>query len=233
LYVLGIEAATSVASVAVVWEDTLLAERMVNNQRTHSVNLIPMVKAVLEDAGVAPARLGGIAASIGPGSFTGLRIGLSTAKTLAQVWKIPVAGIGTLETLAYLLAGKSGLVCPVINARKNEVYAAVYEDGLKCITGPAAMEPVELARQLRQMKLPVTLLGDGVFIYQELFQEWLADQAFFAPGELSLPRGASVAGLGWRRLRAGEGVVPFLLRPLYIRMPEAEVKWLQKQRTGG
>lgn len=192
-----------------------------------------MVKAVLEDADVAPGLLGGIAASIGPGSFTSLRVGLSTAKTLAQVWKLPVAGIGTLESLAYLLAGKPGLVCPVVNARKNEVYAAVYEDGLKCIIGPAAIEPVELVRQLRQLELPVTLLGDGVFIYYEFFQKQLADQASFVPGELSLPRGASVAGLGWRRLRAGEGVIPFLLRPLYIRMPEAEVKWLQKHRAGG
>lgn len=228
---LGIEAATSIASVAVVRESTLLVERIANNRRTHSVNLLPMIKAVMEDAGIEPSQLMGIAASIGPGSFTGLRIGLSTVKALAQVWKLPVAGITTTEALAYLMIG-GGLICPVLNARKNEVYAAVYEDGVKCIAGPMATAPEKLAAQLKQEGRRVTLLGDGVSVYKEYFRKSLGDQVHFVPEELSLPRGASVAGLGWRRLQSGEGVDFFSLEPLYIRMSEAEVKWLKNQRTG-
>lgn len=229
MYVLGIEAATSVASAAVALDDLLVAERTINNKKTHSVNLLPMIKGVLEEAGVEHAQLGGIAASIGPGSFTGLRIGLATARTLAQAWGLPVAGIGTLEALACLYQAKgAGLTCPVITARKNEVYAAVYENGLQLIAGPVAISPADLALELKKFGQPVTLLGDGVLAYREIFQEHLAGAALFAPGGLSLPRGASVAFLGSSRLKAGQGGSYSSLRPFYLRLSEAESKWLQK-----
>ncbi|MGB9825310.1 MAG: tRNA (adenosine(37)-N6)-threonylcarbamoyltransferase complex dimerization subunit type 1 TsaB, partial [Desulfofundulus sp.] len=153
MLVLGIEAATPVAAVAVVDGERLLAERMVNNRRTHSVNLLPMIKAVLEDAGVGREDLGGIAVSSGPGSFTGLRIGMATAKTLAQVWGLPVVGVGTLDALAHPLTGQGGLICPILNARKDEVYAAVYRtvDGeLERLEGPVAVRPGELAGRLER-----------------------------------------------------------------------------------
>jgi len=227
LYVLGIEAATSVASAAVALDDLLVAERTVNNKRTHSVNLLPMIKGILEDAGIEHTQLGGIAASVGPGSFTGLRIGLATARTLAQAWGLPVAGIGTLEALACLYRG-AGLICPVIVARKNEVYAAVYEQGLHCAADPVAISPAGLAMELKKFERPVTLLGDGALLYREVFQEHLAGAALFAPGGLCLPRGASVASLGSRRFKAGQGGSYSSLKPFYLRLSEAESKWLQK-----
>ncbi|MQL52609.1 tRNA (adenosine(37)-N6)-threonylcarbamoyltransferase complex dimerization subunit type 1 TsaB [Desulfofundulus thermobenzoicus] len=231
MYVLGIEAATPVAAVAVVDGEKLLAERMVHNQRTHSVNLLPMIKAVLEDAEVKYNVLSGIAVSAGPGSFTGLRIGMATAKTLAQVWGLPVVGVSTLEALAHPLTGQKGLICPILNARKNEVYAAIYRttDGrLELLDGPMAVEPGELARNLKQRKTPVTILGDGVPVYGRFFQAELGTQLFLAPGSARWPRGAAVAELGYRRLRDGGGVDPLALLPQYIRPPEAEVKWMQK-----
>ncbi|HAU32027.1 MAG: Universal protein YeaZ [Desulfotomaculum sp. 46_296] len=229
MYVLGIEAATSVASAAVALDDLLVAERTINNKRTHSVNLLPMIKGVLEEAGIEHAQLGGIAASVGPGSFTGLRIGLATARTLAQVWGLPVAGIGTLEALACLYQARgAGLTCPVITARKNEVYAAVYENGLQCAAGPIAISPVDLSLELKKFGQPVTLLGDGALLYREVFQEHLAGAALFVPGGLCLPRGASVAYLGLSRFKAGQGGSYSSLRPFYLRLSEAEAKWLQK-----
>lgn len=231
MYVLGIESATPVAAVAVVQEEKVLAERMVNNQRTHSVNLLPMIKAVLEDAEVACKDLAGIAVSSGPGSFTGLRIGMATAKTLAQVWGVPIVGISILEALAYPLTGQAGVICPILNARKNEVYAAVYqtvEGKLHCLDGPMAVGPAELARRLKNKGLPVTLLGDGVPVYSNMLKQQLGSQIFFAPGSIMWPRGASVAELGYRCLLAGEGRDPLELLPNYIRLSEAEVKWMLK-----
>lgn len=233
MFVLGIEAATPVAAVAVVRGEKVLAERMVNNQRTHSVNLLPMIKAVMEDAGVSRQDLGGIAVSSGPGSFTGLRIGMATAKTLAQVWGLPIVGISTLEALAYPLTGQEGLICPILNARRDEVYAAVYRTvagKLERLEGPMAIRPEELARRLESRDLPVTLLGDGVPVYGEFFLKQLGGRVLLAPGSASWPRGAPVAELGYRRLVAGEGMDPLKLLPDYIRLSEAEVKWLQKQK---
>ncbi len=233
MLVLGIEAATPVAAVAVVEGERVLAERLVNNQRTHSVNLLPMIKAVLEDAQVTREDLGGIAVSSGPGSFTGLRIGMATAKTLAQVWGLPIVGISTLDALAHPLTGQGGLICPILNARKDEVYAAVYrtiEGKLERLEGPMAVRPGELVRRLEPLELPVTLLGDGVPVYGEFFKKQLGKRVFFAPGSAMWPRGAPVAELGYRRLMAGEGKDPLELVPNYIRLSEAEVKWLQKQK---
>lgn len=235
MIVLGIEAATAGVGVALIKEGILLAERFLSSQRSHSANLLTMIKGTLEEAGVNPCQLSGIAVSIGPGSFTGLRISLTAAKTLAQVLTLPIVGVSTLEALAYLLVGRQGgLICPVLDARKNEVYAAVYNTSggsLKCILEPVAIAPEELAVQLKEIKKPVAFIGDGALTWKELFGNYLGAQAVFAPGELSLPRAAAVAGLGWQKLLAKEVSDPFLLTPLYLRLSEAEMKWLQKQRV--
>lgn len=234
MIVLGIESATPVAGVAVVNGDIILAERMINNQRTHSVNLLPMIKAAIEEAGITPGDLDGIAVSSGPGSFTGLRIGMSTAKTLAQVWGLPLVGVSTLDSLAYPLTGLKDLICPVLNARKNEVYASIYDcsGGFPDrIHGPVAVSPEELAATLGKYHRGVTFLGDGVPVYGKVLQSLVA-QSSFAPATASFPRGAGVAELGIIELRKGGGMDPLQLIPGYIRLSEAEVKWLEKQKTG-
>lgn len=232
--VLGIETATPVAGVAVVDGNNIMSERMINNQRTHSVNLLPMIKAVIEEAGISPGQLDAIAVSSGPGSFTGLRIGMSTAKTLAQVWGLPVVGISTLDSLAYSLKGLKNLLCPIMNARKNEVYTALFNDteaGFEKIYGPAAVTPEELAGVIRNLGRGVTFLGDGVPVYREILTT-LLNNVEFAPAAVSFPRGAGVAELGVMEISRGGGTDPLKLLPRYIRLSEAESKWLQKQKTG-
>lgn len=229
MYVLGIESATPVAAVAVADDGGILAERMVFNNRTHSVNLLPMIKAVLEESEVGRHNLAGIAVSGGPGSFTGLRIGMSTAKALAQVLGLPVAGISTLETLAYPLAGSHELICPILNARKNEVYAAVYEHTNKpALAGPMAVQPETLAELLLELGRPVVFAGDGVAAYAALLKERLGELATFAPLSANFPRGAAVAELGLVAFQKGIGIDPLDLRPQYIRPSEAEAVWLKK-----
>ncbi|MDD4169004.1 MAG: tRNA (adenosine(37)-N6)-threonylcarbamoyltransferase complex dimerization subunit type 1 TsaB [Desulfotomaculaceae bacterium] len=235
MYVLGIESATPVAAVAVAGNGGILAERMVMNKRTHSVNLLPMIKAVLEDAEIDPGHLTGIAVSGGPGSFTGLRIGMSTAKTLAQVWGLPVVGISTLKTLAHPLAGHGRLVCPVLNARKNEVYTAVFDcSGLTQTQLLSSMAtPIEvLINILLDYNRPVTFLGDGVPKYLPRLKAGLAHLAWFAPMTAGYPRGAAVAELGLQAFRDGRGISALQLQPEYIRPSEAEVVWLKKHSAG-
>lgn len=236
MYVLGIESATPVAAVAVAGDGGILAERMVFNQRTHSVNLLPMIKAVLEESEIGRQGLTGIAVSGGPGSFTGLRIGMSTAKALAQVWDLPVVGISTLETLAYPLAMHDGLICPLLNARKNEIYTAIYErsgSGLACLSGPMSARPEELADSLLKYNRPVTFLGDGVPVYGSGLKARLDNLARFAPLAASFPRGAAVAELGLTAFKEGRGGDLMTLLPKYIRASEAEVLWLKKNCSGG
>lgn len=236
MFVLGIESATPVAAVAVAGEGGILAERMVFNQRTHSVNLLPMIKAALEESEIGGEGLTGIAVSGGPGSFTGLRIGMSTAKALAQVWGLPVVGISTLETLAYPLTGHGNLVCPILNARKNEVYTAVYDCAgphLARLAGPMVARPEELVRTLLTFEKPVTFLGDGVPVYRAGLQAGLGELARFAPLSANFPRGAAVAELGLFALKEGRGCDPMILQPEYIRTSEAEAVWLKKHCSGG
>ncbi|NQS75669.1 MAG: tRNA (adenosine(37)-N6)-threonylcarbamoyltransferase complex dimerization subunit type 1 TsaB [Peptococcaceae bacterium] len=234
MYVLGIESATPVAAVAVAGDGVILAERMVFNKRTHSVNLLPMIKAVLEESGVGKKGLGGIAVSGGPGSFTGLRIGMSTAKGLAQALDLPVTGISTLTSLAYPLAGRGSFVCPVLNARKNEVYTAVYDNKntLSRLAGPLAVPPDELVGMLLELKGPVLFAGDGVSQYRQLLADGLGKQALFAPAMSNFPRGAAVAELGLAAFKADRGMAPAGLRPEYIRPSQAEVVWQKKNSPG-
>lgn len=236
MFVLGIESATPVAAVAVAGNCGILAERMVLNKRTHSVNLLPMIKAVMEESEVDRSSLDGIAVSGGPGSFTGLRIGMSTAKALAQVWKLPLVRISTLEALAYPLAGHGRLICPILNARKNEVYAALYDfagSSLKCIAGPMAARPEELVETIKKIQKPVTFLGDGVPVYCSILKDRLGELADIAPRSAGFPRGAAVAEMGLTALRAGLGSDPAAVCPEYIRTSEAEAVWLKKQCSGG
>lgn len=235
MYVLGVESATSVAGVALIHNNGILAERLVNNKKVHSIHLMTMIKAVVEDAGVKPRDISGVAVSSGPGSFTGLRIGMTVAKTLAQVWGIPVVGISTLDALSYSLGGHVNLVCPLLNARKNEVYTSVYDgsDGvLKNLSPHKAMKPESLVDLLASWpNRSVTFLGDGVVEYRDKLSALMGKRAAFASGANNLPRGASVAELGLFKLEKGEGTDPVFLLPEYVRLSEAEMLWQQKQQA--
>ncbi|GAB6179602.1 tRNA (adenosine(37)-N6)-threonylcarbamoyltransferase complex dimerization subunit type 1 TsaB [Desulfotomaculum defluvii] len=231
MYVLGIEAATPVAGVAVVEDGRILAEHLVNNRRTHSVNLLPMIKAVIEEAGINPGDVNGVAVSSGPGSFTGLRIGMTTAKTLAWIWQIPVIGVSTLEALALPLGARDQIVCPILNARKNEVYANIFrgQSGRpENLSGPLAIGIPELVQRLEKWPEKITFMGDAVPIYQEEIKKLMGDRAEFSPQSTQLPRGAAVAELGYLELVSGGGIKPLELKADYIRLSEAEVKLAAK-----
>jgi len=220
---LAIESATLSGGVALLDDDRLLGEITLNIAITHSERLMSAVDRLFADCGLAPADLGGLAVSVGPGSFTGLRVGLATVKALAMALDLPVAPVPTLDALASRLPFAAAPVCPILDARKGEVYLSLYRwsgNGMERQWDYLALAP-ELAAA--RLEAPVILLGDGI----EACRPWLdrlGAGARVAPAAQRLPSAAAVAGLGLGMLAAGGGVSAEALAPLYLRPSEAELK---------
>jgi tRNA threonylcarbamoyladenosine biosynthesis protein TsaB len=220
---LAVESATLSGGVALQDGDRLLGEITLNIAITHSERLMSAVDRLLDDCGLAPADLDGLAVSVGPGSFTGLRIGLATVKALAMALDLPVAAVPTLDALAARLPFADAPVCPILDARKKEVYLSLYrwrESGMAREWDYLALPP-ELAAA--RLEAPVILLGDGI----EACRPWLERLGAgvrVAPAAQRLPSAAVVAGLGRAALAAGAGVEAEALAPLYLRPSEAELK---------
>jgi tRNA threonylcarbamoyladenosine biosynthesis protein TsaB len=224
MLVLGIETSARQGGVAIVGENGVLCETVLNVEVTHSERLLPAVDRALDEARITLEDLGGIAVSIGPGSFTGLRIGLSTAKGLAYATGLPLVGVPTLEAMAWALPAARWQVCPVLDARKQEVYAALFRhepQGLRRVTEDAAMSPEDLCRLIRN---PTLFLGDGADAYGALFRERMGEKMLLPPLASRGARPACVAELGRRRLLRGDRDAPDALVPRYLRPSEAELR---------
>ncbi|MFZ3170388.1 MAG: tRNA (adenosine(37)-N6)-threonylcarbamoyltransferase complex dimerization subunit type 1 TsaB [Carboxydocellales bacterium] len=249
MFVLALDSATLAASAAVITAEKLVAERFINNKLTHSETLLPIIQQVLVDAGITPQNLGGIAVTCGPGSFTGLRIGLATAKGLAQVLECPLVGIPTLDALAFNLVGNKGLICPILDARKQQVYTALYSTnpGESGLTAGLPLRPaLQRLNEYQALSIneliclldkyaeqgSVTFLGDGVAVYAQALQHSLGDRALMASRALNYPRAAAVAELGLARITAGEDDHWSKLNALYLRASEAETTWAKKHGCG-
>ena len=192
---------------------------------------MPQIERLFDMAGVAPIQLKAVAVSIGPGSFTGLRIGLATAKTLAYIWKIPIIGVPTLEALAYGCPAWEGFVSPLQDAQKGRVYQALYrwQGG-----APAEVWPVRIASaeqafgELNGLGVSVLVVGEAAHEYADL----ASDSVQVAPEQFVMPRAASVAFMGWEKWRKGLAVAASELNPLYVRRAEAEELWERRCGAG-
>jgi tRNA threonylcarbamoyladenosine biosynthesis protein TsaB len=222
--ILGIETATLVCSVAVATEGKLLAEYNLQVKKTHSERLLPLIHTVLKDAGLVPADLDGVAVAAGPGSFTGVRIGLVTARALGQALSVPLAGISTLEGLAAQHPSFPGLVCPILDARRNQVYNALFSSGTQYgrLTADRALPVDDLLGQLSLRPEPVLFIGDGVPVFRDTIARHLEQRACFAPPEESICRASAVARLGLAAIAAGAGRSWRELVPQYLRLSQAE-----------
>lgn len=219
--------------MAVYRQDQLLVLHSVHSQRTHSVHLLPMIKSALAAASLTMRDLQGLAVSSGPGSFTGLRIGLAAARTLGQVLNIPLCGVSTLDALAYRLRFTRGYVCAMLYARKNEVYYALYNCGegrISRLTPLQAAAPQRVAEELAAYREGVLCVGDGVLAYRESFSRM--ENLTVADGALHLPGADCIAELGLKMLREGRYNNAFELLPEYVRLSEAEAR-LKAQSSGG
>jgi len=229
--VLGIDTSSQTGTVAVLEGDTVLAEVAVTSTQTHARRLMSAVDATLEMAGLTIAGCEGFAVTTGPGSFTGLRIGISTIKGLGFATKKPVTGVSTLDALAYQFPSFPHLVCPVLDARKGQIYTSLCEsDGYmkwKRLVDDCATEPRQWLKQIQRLCL---FVGDGATVYGELIRETLGSFAYFAPPYLNKIRASVVAYIGMRQILNGQIADVARLVPHYIRKSDAEIK-LQSSST--
>lgn len=223
--ILAIETATMCGSVAVVSGDRCLAENSIDSGTTHSRRLIQQVDYVMKESDLDWDQIDAIAVSLGPGSFTGLRIGLSTAKGLVMATDLPLIGVPTLDGLAAQIVSPPGSkICALLDARKKEVYGAFYEtneSGNPEKTGEyLVMKPEEMAQLITEQTI---LVGDGAEVYRDIFTEQLAAKAIFTPRQIFFTKAAPVGFLASQMFEAKSFIDPAEAVPIYVRPSEAEL----------
>lgn len=222
--ILGLDTATSKASVGLRIHGELIAERSRTADGNHAVSLFSLIDEVLQAGGCTPGDLDAVAVSGGPGSFTGLRIGLSVAKGLTYATGAKLVAVPTLEALARSVAHLDGNICPVLDARKGELYAACFRmapRGMQRLTADLLVTPDAL---LQMLPSTCVILGDAVDRYGAFLQRHLGTRVTLLSKDAHGPRGGVIASMGEERLQGGAGDDLLDLEPHYIRRSEAELK---------
>lgn len=223
--ILAIDSSGIVASAAVADDNNIISEFTVNNRKTHSQTLLPMIDQVVKMSEVPLKDIDAIAVASGPGSFTGLRIGSATAKGLGLALDKPVVPVPALEGIAYRAACFGGIICPLMDARRNQVYAAAYrmESGsLVNIIEQKAVVLRDILSELSETGEEVLFMGDGADVYRKTIEEEIDTEYQFAPAYMSKQSAASVAALGIIYYGMGRYESAAKHRPFYLRKPQAE-----------
>jgi tRNA threonylcarbamoyladenosine biosynthesis protein TsaB len=222
---LALDSSGLVASVAVVTEDAMLAEYTVNYKKTHSQTLLPMLDEIIRMVEIDLSEIDAIAVAAGPGSFTGLRIGSATAKGLGLALKKPVIAVPTLEALAYNLFGIDKLICPMMDARRNQVYTGLYEftgNDFAVLRQQSALAVEDIIEEINQLNREVIFLGDGTVPYQEIIKERTQVKYQEAPIHLSRQRAGAIGALGIIYFKRNEIQTAKQHEPIYLRQSQAE-----------
>lgn len=243
--VLAIDSSGLTATVAVVEDTQTVAEYTINYKKTHSQTLLPMIDEVVKMTELDLNTIDAIAVAGGPGSFTGLRIGSATAKGLGFALNKPLIHVPTVDGLAYNVYGCEDIICPIMDARRNQVYTGIYTFSKKAGTkeGSNLVEPVfqvikmqmavsieELAERLNRYRRPVVFLGDGVPVYENILAEKLTVPYSFAPAYMNRQRAAVVGTLGIQYYKAGKFETAEKHRPDYLRVSQAERERAQREK---
>ncbi len=238
--ILAIESSSLVASAAIVDDDILVAEYTVNHKVTHSQTLLPMIDEILKMTQTDKHSLDAIAVSGGPGSYTGLRIGSATAKGLGMALDIPLIHVPTIDAMAYNAYGYAGLICPIMDARRSQVYTGIYEfvDGEfntllenSAITFDELMAKID---EVNKLGKKVMFIGDGIPVFRERIDEHFKGTGYeFAPASMNRQRAASVAVLGEIYYKAGKTEPASEHLPDYLRLSQAERELAEKRVLNG
>ncbi len=243
--VLAIDSSGLTATVAVVEETQTVAEYTINYKKTHSQTLLPMIDEVVKMTELDLGTINAIAVAGGPGSFTGLRIGSATAKGLGLALNKPLIHVPTVDGLAYNVFGCEDIICPIMDARRNQVYTGIYTFSKKAgeKEGRNLVEPVfqvikmqmavsieELAERLNRYRRPVVFLGDGVPVYENVLAEKLTVPYSFAPAYMNRQRAAVVGTLGIQYYKSGKFETAEEHRPDYLRVSQAERERAQREK---
>ena len=244
--VLAIDSSGLTASVAIVEEEVTIAEYTVNYKKTHSQTLLPMIDEMLKMTETDLDTIDAIAVAGGPGSFTGLRIGSATAKGLGLALDKPLIHIPTVDGLAYNVYGCEDLICPIMDARRNQVYTGMYtfswkagEKENQCLREPVfqvlkmqmAISVEELIRRLNNYGRRVVFVGDGVPVYKNVLAEGLKVPYTFAPAYMNRQRAAVVGTLGIKYYKAGKIETAMEHQPEYLRVSQAERERAEREKN--
>lgn len=222
MIILSIDSSSKVATAALLNNDEVLGEYVLNNKREHSVLLMPMIENLLKDCNLTVNDIDGYVVSKGPGSFTGLRIGMATIKGLSFGSSKPYISISTLDALAYSLINFKGIICPIMDALRENVYTGLYKNSngqLESIIEPTPMDIDELVATLKEQNEDVIFTGDAVSKHKDYIEEHLP-KAQFAPNHLSIIRASSLGELGLNLLKDGKCDDPNSA-PIYLKQPQA------------
>jgi tRNA threonylcarbamoyladenosine biosynthesis protein TsaB len=223
--ILGLDTSTEILGLALLREGRVISSLSLAIGRSHSEKLPGTLDRFLSEAGVLVSELSGLAVSIGPGSFTGLRVGLSLAKGMASTMGVPLVGVPTLKALAWRCRPSRYSIGAMLDARKGEVFYAQYEEGggeFERKSPDRVLSPEALANEIRE---PTLFVGSGVRVYGDFLENRLGSLAIFASPNPESPDPADLAYLGWQRLRQGERDDLEGLEPVYIRASDAELKF--------
>ncbi len=232
--ILALDSSGLVASVAIVEEEQTVAEYTVNYKKTHSQTLLPMLDEIVKMTDMDLQTIDAIAVAGGPGSFTGLRIGSATAKGLGLALNKPLIHIPTLEGMAYNLCGSSTIICPIMDARRKQVYTGIYrfvEGKLEVVEEQMAIAVEELIQKLNEMGEEVTFLGDGVPVYADCLREGLSVPFTFAPANMNRQRASSVGLLGIEYFKQGKTETAREHQPDYLRVSQAERERNEREKA--
>ncbi len=221
---LAVDTSTMMATCALLDEDRLLGEFSLNQDMTHSENLVPMIKEMLDNLNLKVKDIDLFGVAIGPGSFTGLRIGIATIKSFAHVFDKPVIGVSTLEGLAFNLP-YNGYIVPIIDARRNRIYTGIYnriKGNLINIVEPTIMEVDKLMKLLQEEYDHIIVNGNGTLVYRDIILEALGDQVIMAPKNLNSCRASSIGELALLKYKEGQRDSYYHLVPEYLRESQAQ-----------
>jgi len=225
MIILALDSSGLVASVAVATEEALLAEYTINYKKTHSQTLLPMLDEVVRMLDLDLSSIDAIAVTAGPGSFTGLRIGSATAKGLGLALNKPIISVPTLDCMAYNLYGTDKMICPMMDARRDQVYTGLYEfshDEFKVITPQKAVSIDEIIDEINNSGRETVFLGDGVPVHRDKIIKDIKTGFHFAPAHVNRQRAGSLAALGIEYYKMGRTETAAEHQPVYLRMSQAE-----------
>lgn len=234
--ILAFDSSGLVASVAIVQDDNLIAEYTTNYKKTHSQTLLPMLDEVVRMTETDKKSFDLLAVAAGPGSFTGLRIGSATVKGLALAWDIPVVAVPTLEALAYNAWGSRRIICPIMDARRRQVYTGLYrfdkDDKMEVLMDQVPMDIDELIEVLGDRGEEVLFVGDGIDVYADTIRQKMTVPFSFAPAHMNKQRAGSVAVAAKKRYEEGIYTSGDDFAPEYLRQSQAERERAERQKAG-
>lgn len=230
--ILALDSSGLVATVAIVTEEAMLAEYTVNFKKTHSQTLLPMLNEVVKMVELDLTQVDAIAVAAGPGSFTGLRIGSATAKGLGLALDKPILSIPTLDGLAYNLCGTNKVICPMMDARRNQVYTGLYEfhsEELFPVLSQAALGVEEIIDKVNELGKEVIYLGDGIEVYKDIIKDKTKVGYSFAPIHMNRQRAGAIGALGIIYYKKNLLDTAAEHEPVYLRLSQAERERAEKE----